>query len=262
MKIGVVQLCSTPDIDKNIELFIKYLEEGFSNSVEMIFFPENLFYIGSSVMYRDTVKLIWSKIEPTLKDLGKYKMDIVIGSIPFIDGDNIYNRSFLFNKNGELESFYDKIHLFSLDDSDSTINETTYITAGNQLKSFKRGNFNFALSICYDLRFPELYRRHSQNGTNVILIPSAFTYQTGKKHWEILLKARAIENQSYVIAPNQVGNHYKSAISYGFSSIVEPDGVIYHLDDSQEGIIYGELDYQKIENFRDKLPALKNRKLF
>ncbi|MBN2695242.1 hypothetical protein JXR93_11330 [bacterium] len=261
MKIGVVQICSTPDIDRNIKLFKKYLDEAYNNSVDMLFFPENLFYIGSSMMYKDTVQTIWSKITPILSDLKKYNMDILIGSIPFISGDSIFNRSFLFNKNGDIETFYDKIHLFSLDDTDSTINETSYITAGTELKSFKRGYFNFGLSICYDLRFPELYRKYSQNGINIMLIPSAFTYQTGKKHWEILLKARAIENQSYVIAPNQVGNHYKSAVSFGFSSIVEPDGVIHHLNDSEENILYYELEYQKIENFRDKLPALKNRKL-
>ena len=170
---------------------------------------------------------------------------------------SLYN----FDKNGELLETYDKIHLFRIDiksnENSLVIDEGKTYQAGSELKSFKFGEFNFGLSVCFDLRFPELYRSHFHTGCNVFLVSSAFTKTTGKAHWETLLKARAIENQSFVIACNQWGEHNARLTSYGHSMVIDPWGEIIVNAGEGEKVAYFDIDLSRVEKIRSRMKMQK-----
>ena len=145
-----------------------------------------------------------------------------------------------------------------MDNSDSSLNEAGYLKRGDKTVVFKKNGFTLGFSICYDLRFPELYRKLIEKGANVLIVPSAFTYKTGKLHWLELLKARAIENQSYVLGVNQVGKHENYGTSYGKTSLITPQGEAISLNTEDEDILLYELNKDEIDNFRNWIPSLKN----
>lgn len=172
-------------------------------------------------------------------------------------GENIFNRSFNFDSAGREIATYDKIHLFSCDlsrhQSRTVIDETTIYACGTEPKIFALGDFKIGLSICFDLRFPEMYRKYSRDGANVFSVSSAFTVPTGKAHWHTLLKARAIENQCYVVAAAQWGKNNDRISTFGHSLVVDPWGEI--LADAGEGekLITAVLDLEKLKEIRSRL---------
>jgi predicted amidohydrolase len=174
----------------------------------------------------------------------------------------VYNTSLLFNPDGTVGSCYRKIHLFDVDiEMGVSARESATRQAGDAPVVAETELCPIGLTVCYDVRFPELYRGLARRGAQVILVPSAFTALTGEAHWEVLLRARAIENQVYIIAPNQIGKNPKSFATYGNSMIVDPWGRVIARASDAAGIIYAEIDLDYLARVRKELPALTHCKL-
>ena len=265
MKIAVIQLQSVLDPSQNLATIKKFLNEAAAQEVKAVFLPEVFYSISDGT--KPTPYLVEGKnehyeaIRSLATDSGLY---ILGGSAATLVNGKVMNRSYNFAPDGAELMTYDKMNLFTVDlskhPSNTVVDETRVYTAGNIPKILPLKEFNIGLSICFDLRFPELFRAYSYQGANVLSISSAFTVPTGKAHWHTLLRARAIENQCYVIASAQWGQHNEKMSTFGHSLIVDPWGEV--LADAGEGekIIYGELDFDKIEAIRSRLNVLRNPK--
>ena len=194
-----------------------------------------------------------------IKNLAKkYKKWILIGSLIIkVSKNKLVNRSVLINKDGKIISYYDKIHMYdvTLSKKEKYLESKTF-TAGSKIKSAKLPWGKLGLSICYDLRFPNLYRSLSKSGSLFLSIPSAFTETTGKRHWHSLLKARAIENFCYIFAPAQGGKHYNGRKTYGHTMVVSPDGKILNELNKSEGVITVPVDPMLPKKLRSIIPSL------
>ncbi|MAV63758.1 MAG: amidohydrolase [Candidatus Marinimicrobia bacterium] len=169
----------------------------------------------------------------------------------------LINRSFLINRYGKIQMFYDKIHMFDVKiNSQETHKESESFKAGNKIVTSKINNIKFGFTICYDLRFPNLFRKLSKKGSDVILVPSAFTVPTGKDHWEILLRARAIENNTFIIATNMCGRHHTNRKTYGHSLLINPWGKIVNKALKKPKIINSNINISEVEEARKKIPSL------
>lgn len=265
MKIAVIQLQSVLDPSQNLATIKKFLNEAATQKVKAVFLPEVFYSISDGT--KPTPYLVEGKnehyeaIRSLATDSGLY---ILGGSAATLVNGKVMNRSYNFAPDGAELMTYDKMNLFTVDlskhPSNTVVDETRVYTAGSIPKILPLKEFNIGLSICFDLRFPELFRAYSYLGANVLSISSAFTVPTGKAHWHTLLRARAIENQCYVIASAQWGQHNEKMSTFGHSLIVDPWGEV--LADAGEGekIIYGELDFDKIEAIRSRLNVLRNPK--
>ena len=187
----------------------------------------------------------------------KFKKWVLIGSLPIKDGNRLKNRSVMINSNGKVASYYDKINMFDvkLEKKESHKESKTY-KAGKKLVTQKLPWGNIGFTICFDLRFPELYRALSKKKLNFISVPSAFTKITGKRHWHTLLKARAIENFCYIFAPAQTGKNTKKRETYGHTVIISPDGKIIKEKKYGEGIIFAKIDPTLSMKLRKIIPSL------
>ena len=171
----------------------------------------------------------------------------------------VLNSSLVYDPNGRNVARYDKIHLFGFSTERESYDESLAISGGKEVVTFEAPFGRVGLSVCYDLRFPELYRAFGE--CTLIVVPAAFTYTTGKVHWEILLRARAIENQAYVLAAAQGGRHVTGRRTWGHTMLVDPWGEVKAVLSEGEGVVFGELDFDRLLSLREKLPALKHRKL-
>ena len=183
--------------------------------------------------------------------------------MPILDNDKVYNRSVLINHEGSIASYYDKIHMFDviLKNNEEYKESDTY-TPGSSLKTMEIDGQLMGHSICYDLRFPKLYRELSKKSCKAIVVPSAFTYTTGKAHWHCLLRARAIENGVFIIAPNQWGVNEENRSTYGHSLVVNPWGEIISEATDSEMVLNCEIDLNIVENFQNSIPVLKHDRNF
>ena len=263
MKIGVIQLRSVLDPVINLSTIRSFLDEARNKGVKAAFLPEAFYSMSDGT--RPTPYLVEGKnehyeaIRSLATDSGLY---ILGGSAATNVNGKILNRSYNFGPDGTELMIYDKMNLFAVDlskhPSHTVIDEARVYTPGNEPKILPLDSFKIGLSICFDLRFPELFRAYSYNGANVLSVSSAFTVPTGKVHWHTLLKARAIENQSYVIASAQWGQHNEKLSTFGHSLIVDPWGEVIADAGDGEKIIYGELDLEKIESVRARLNVLRH----
>ncbi|MGE3609924.1 MAG: carbon-nitrogen hydrolase family protein [Bacteriovoracaceae bacterium] len=265
MKIGVIQLQSVLDPQVNLEKIRGFLKTAVSEGAKAVFLPEVFYSMSDGT--RPTPYLIQEKnehyeaIRSLAKDDGLY---ILGGSAATNVNGKIMNRSYNFGPHGEELVCYDKMNLFSVDlskhPSQTVIDEARVYTAGNSPKLVELEGYKIGLSICFDLRFPELFRSYSFQGANVLSISSAFTVPTGKAHWHTLVRARAIENQCYVVASAQWGQHNDKISTFGHSLIVDPWGEV--LADAGEGekIIFSDLSLEKIESVRSRLNVLRDPK--
>lgn len=203
---------------------------------------------------------------PFFSDLAKeLGVTLIIGSLAVLGkGDKLLNRSFLFSPNGELLTTYDKIHLFDVElPSGETHKESDTMHHGDKAVVAKVSDgFSAGLSICYDIRFAHLYRRLAQNGANIMCTPAAFTVPTGRAHWEVLQRARAIETGSYVMAAAQVGEHDGGRKTYGHSMIIDPWGKVLAVKEGGTGYTCADLDIAEVEKARNIIPALKHDREF
>jgi deaminated glutathione amidase len=268
MKVAAIQMVAGGDLDVNLQRAAVLLKQAALAGAELAALPEYFCMIGS----KDTDKLAISEsvghgkiqqfFENTAREL---KMWIVGGTMPMATSDpaHVRNSVLVYSPAGELAARYDKIHLFRFDNGLERYDESHVLERGNQQISFdlpsKDGHtWRIGLSVCYDMRFPELYRTQE---VDAWLVPSAFTYTTGQAHWEILLRARAIENLAYVIAPAQGGTHPSGRRTWGHTMVIEPWGSVLSVLPEGEGVVMAELDITNLKHHRQQLPALQHRVL-
>lgn len=264
MKVAVVQLNSKSDKQENLKRIQKYTKEAVENGANLVSLPEYANFMGEGSDKVNIAEKI--PIGETTTLLSKLARDnniyIHAGSIvEKYNNQKSYNTGLMINPEGEVLSKYRKIHLFDVDITNSSSNtESDTIQDGNEPTMVDLPFGKAGLSICYDLRFPELYRHYALNGAKILFIPAAFTRYTGMLHWEPLLRARAIENQCYVIAAGQFGSHLPGQECYGNSLIIDPWGTVVARASEGEGIAIAELKEELVSNARENIPCLKNRK--
>ncbi|MBS0318884.1 MAG: carbon-nitrogen hydrolase family protein [Proteobacteria bacterium] len=271
MKVAALQMVSSTDLDGNLRAAQALLEQAARAGAELALLPEYFCLMGR----RDTDKLAFGEqdgsgtIQQFLSDAARtLKMWIVGGTLPLATSDaaRVRNSSLVYAPDGARVARYDKIHLFRFDDGERRYDEARVLEAGTEPALFEltdRGGHRWrvGLSVCYDLRFPELYRRYAAAGADLLLVPSAFTFVTGQAHWELLLRARAVENLCYVLAAAQGGLHENGRRTWGHSMAVDPWGGIVAEWPEGAGMVLAELDAGVIAKRRNELPALSHRVL-
>jgi nitrilase len=258
-------LCSGIDPDTNLKNAAYWLAESAKQGVELAVLPENFAFMGST----EEEKIASAEPQASsnlLAFLSKHatmhQMAIIGGSVLLqTNNGKVRNACAAYGADGSLLAIYDKIHLFDGDVGEESYRESSIVPPRKTPRSVQLGDYSVGLSICYDLRFPELYRQYSLNGCNVISVVAAFTDVTGRAHWALLLKARAIENQAYVLASAQWGEHPDGRKTWGHSMIVDPWGKTVAELPVGDGIISAELTIEKIQNVRHLLPTLQHRVL-
>lgn len=263
MKIGVIQLQSVLDYEANLQKIRDFLQTAKAEKAEAVFLPEVFYSMSDGT--KPTPYLIdghnehYENIRRLAVDSG---LMILGGSAATNVDGKILNRSYNFAGDGTEIGIYDKMNLFACDlskhPSNQIIDEGKVYSKGKTPKMIPMKEFTLGLSICFDLRFPELFRSYSATGANVLSISSAFTVPTGKAHWHTLVRARAIENQCYVIASAQWGKHNERMSTFGHSLIVDPWGDIIADAGEGEKIIFGELELEKVKSVRERLDVLRN----
>jgi deaminated glutathione amidase len=266
---AAIQLNSQPDSLKSIDMVKTAVREAVSRGAEFLALPENFAFMGDEIEKHRQAETIEEAVLKAIPELcRKYGITIMAGGYPVrAKSGKVYNRAIIVNSDGEITARYDKIHLFDVDLSeDETYRESDTVEAGNPEPvvsgiQIRDEVVQAALSICYDIRFPELYRRLAGLGAELVCIPAAFTRPTGNAHWETLLRARAIENSCYVIAPAQTGIHGEKRKTHGHSMIIDPWGRILADAGTKPGMALAKIDTGFIRDVRRKLPSLKHRVL-
>lgn len=263
---AVIQMNSQTDLEENLDQAYKFIKQASEEGVQLIGLPENFAFLGGLSMRIKQADKIEKEVSSFLSKTAKeFEVYIIGGSYPVPAGDDkVYNHATLYDPNGEELDSYNKIHLFDVDLSDEeAYRESDYIKPGeaNPVVSKNERVGNWGLSVCYDLRFPELYRKLVDQGAEIFSVPSAFTYTTGQVHWKTLLRARAIENTSYVFAPAQTGLHGENRRTWGYAMIVDPWGNIVADAGPEPGFAIGEIDPKEIQKARRRIPSLKHRRM-
>ena len=261
-RVSCIQLKSNDDINYNLINTSKLVKRAVKQKTDLIITPEtsSLFSLNKKKLLKVCTSMDKDIYLNGVRKLARYyKKWILIGSVIIkISKSKLVNRSILIDNKGKIKSFYDKIHMYdvTLSKKEKYFESKTF-SKGKKIKSFKLPWGRIGLTICYDLRFPNLYRKLSRSGAIFLSVPSAFTETTGKKHWHKLLQARAIENFSYVFAPAQGGKHYNGRKTFGHSMIVSPDGKILKELKKNEGVITTIIDAKLPKILRLKIPSLK-----
>ena len=268
LRIASIQMVSTPSLQENLDVATRLVKAAAINGAQLAVLPEYFCMMGlkdtDKVKVRETPGS--GPIQEQLAAIAKEnKLHLVAGTIPLEteDPNKVLNTTLAFNPQGKQIARYDKIHLFGFQTDNERYQESETIAAGDkpgQLTIVVNAvEWRFGLSICYDLRFPELYR--ALGPVDCHIIPAAFTYTTGKDHWEILLRARAIENQCYVLSSAQGGTHVNHRRTWGNTMLIDSWGEVLANLPEGEGFITGALSKDKLKEVRSKLPALQHRKL-
>lgn len=267
MRVAIVQTCSSDDLAENLERATEGLAEAAGRGASLVALPENFAYMRREGEPFPCAQSPQGEIVSFLREAAaRHGVWLIGGTFPeAIPGDTrVYNTSVVVAPDGSEVARYRKIHLFDVDIGDSgedSYRESAHFAPGEHVVVAKTPFGGIGLSICYDLRFPELYRRHADQGACFVTVPSAFTPQTGRDHWEVLLRARAIEAQAFVIAPAQCGRHSPDRASHGRSLIVDPWGLVLAQAGDRPGVIDAECDLAELERIRQAIPALRNRRL-
>lgn len=264
MKIAAIQMISTPLPEQNFATAQRLLAEAAQAGAQLALLPEYWPLMG----LRETDKLGHAErpgtgpIQSFMADAARrHRIWLIGGTLPLVGAvaGKVLNTTLVYNPAGEPAARYDKMHLFSFARGAESYDEARTIEYGHQAVAFEGPCGRIGLSICYDLRFPELYR--ALGDCVLMVVPAAFTHTTGQAHWEILLRARAIENQCYVLAAAQGGRHPNGRRTWGHSMLVDPWGEIVAQCDEGEGVVLGNLDLPHLRQVRENLPALQHRKL-
>ena len=274
MKVAVIQMVSGADVSANLAQARSLLQAAADAGAELAVLPEYFCLIGHS----DADKLAIAEplgqgplqqfLADTARDTGLW---LVGGTIPIQapssdDQARVFNSSLVFSPQGKCVARYDKIHLFRFDNGRECYDESLVLRDGTTPVTFDLPSgdghaWRIGLSVCYDLRFPELYRHYANAGAHLLLVPSAFTYTTGQDHWELLLRARAIENLAFVAAAAQGGEHDNGRRTGGQALLADPWGKLLAQRDSGAGVVLAELDFDLLNHCRSRLPALQHRVL-
>ncbi len=264
MKAAVVQLRSVADLGHNLERALHWIAEAAGSGASVIALPENFAYLGEVDSGPCPVaEPIHGPIVSQLQQAARQHGVVLVGAtIPEHDESTSrnYNTAVVIDADGELRGHYRKMHLFDADLPDATYRESASVAAGDEIALVEVGPLRIGLSICYDLRFPELYRALRARGANILIVPAAFTVPSGRDHWEVLLRARAIENQCFVLAPGQQGRHGETRVSYGHSMIVDPWGEVLSVLEDGEGYVSADLDFEAQVALRTRVPVHEHRR--
>jgi len=264
MKIAAVQMVSGPDVAANLATARRLLEDAARRGARLAALPEYFCLMGM----QDSDKLahaeadgsgpIQAMLAAAARELGLW---VIGGTLPIrsATSERVRNSTLVFSPAGERVARYDKIHLFAFDNGREAYDEARVLEPGSQPTAFDAEALRVGLSVCYDLRFPELYRAY--NPCDLLAVPAAFTYTTGQAHWELLLRARAVENQCYVVAPAQGGRHANGRRTWGHSMIVDPWGQVLDVLAEGEGVVVADADPARLAEVRQQLPALGHRRL-
>jgi deaminated glutathione amidase len=261
---AAVQMNSLPDLEKNLAQAEDLIDLAVRQGAELISLPENFSFLGDEAAKVAQAEAIAHSSEKFLKTMAqRHQVTLLGGGFPVPNpSGKVFNTALLIGPNGEELSRYEKVHLFDVNLPDgNTYQESEAVSAGVQLPSVypSKELGHLGLSVCYDVRFPELYRHLSQMGAEVLFVPAAFTAYTGKDHWQVLLQARAIENTCYVIAPAQTGKHNSRRQSHGHAVIIDPWGIILADAGDQPGVAIASIEPSRLEQVRRQMPSLQHR---
>jgi deaminated glutathione amidase len=267
LRAAAVQMSSGPDKDRNLAIAERLIREAAAREADLAVLPEVFNWRGRRAEQAEAAEDLEG---PSLRRMAQLARELrlllVAGSITErIPGEaKAYNTSVVLGPDGAMLGVYRKIHLFDVElKGRVSARESDAKMAGSEVVCVPTPSATFGLSVCYDLRFPELYRQLAKRGATIMTIPSAFTYPTGESHWEVLLRARAIENQVFVIAPGQFGPNVHGFSDYGNSMIVDPWGrVLARASDNGEQVILASLDFDELAKVRRELPCLQHRRLY
>jgi len=268
MKVAAIQMVSGVSLDANLSEALRLLRQAAACGAELAVLPEYFCFMG----HKDEDKLVIAEtpglgtVQDFLSDVARdLKLWVVGGTLPMATDDpqHAANASLSFNPRGQQVSRYDKIHLFRYDNGRECYDESAVLRAGDTPTTFDcpaaDGQvWRVGQSVCYDLRFAELYRTLA---ADILLVPAAFTFTTGQAHWEVLLRARAIENQAFVIASAQGGTHENGRRTWGHSMVIDPWGEVQALQASGPGVVMADLDFNRLRAVREQLPSLQHRRL-
>ncbi|MFP6611999.1 MAG: carbon-nitrogen hydrolase family protein [Pirellulales bacterium] len=261
---AAVQLNSSEDKVANLRQTTEFVAQAAERGARLVALPEMFNCIGHFDVVVKNAEPIPGPTTDAIQELARrWSIVILAGSIAekSPQASKAYNTSVLYSAGGELLARYRKVHLFDINLPNRVhVTESNWIIPGDRAVTADMGFGRAGLSICYDLRFPEFYRRLADQRADVIFAPAAFTSATGRDHWETLVRARAIENQAFVIAPNQCGQHADGLQTYGNSMIVGPWGNVLARATDQEGIVCAEIDMRALQQIRTQLPALNHRR--
>ena len=264
LRLGVVQMNSRSDKDANLASAERLIDEAAARGAELVSLPEYVSYLGPKDHHEQNAEAIPG---PTTERFAAKAREHGI----YLHGGSIlensrtpgkyYNTTTLFDPGGNLIATYRKIHLFDIDITGNvSANESATILPGEDIVTANVDGHRVGMTICYDLRFPELFRGLALNGAEIIFVPAAFTMFTGKDHWYPLLKARAIENQCYIVASAQFGTHEPNAQCYGHSIVIDPWGTVLVDAPDREGVVIADLSFEYLQKVRQGVPSLANRR--
>lgn len=265
--MACLQISAGSDWRHNLDLVRKLVREALRRKAQLIALPETFYYRGSA---RRLKYLACEVTPPILREFKKLAADhhaaFLLGSMyeQSPRRNKYFNTSILISERGKIVARYRKIHLFDISLKDKAVfRESRHIAPGSHVASGKIWGIPVGLTICYDLRFPELFRALSRRGSRIIFVPSNFTYATGKVHWEVLLRARAIENQVFIVAPAQTGRNPETGIrSFGTSLVIDPWGTVLARGAcGRQGVVMASLDFHSLDQLRRSFPVLKHRQL-
>jgi len=268
-KCAAIQMASSPNISFNLLEAEKLIAEAVKVGAKLVALPENFALMGD----HETDKLKAKEVDGTgpiqhfLATVAKkYAVWVVGGTIPLQADDANKARAacLIYNDKGQQVGRYDKVHLFDVNvpGTNDVYRESDSIEPGIESQVFDTPFGKLGVAVCYDLRFPEFFRKMSKEGVEIIVVPSAFTAETGAAHWEILLRARAIENLCYVIAPNQGGFHLNGRKTFGHSMIIDPWGTVLDCYKTGGGFVMADIDHERLEKIRSAFPVLNHRRFF
>ncbi|HTH74380.1 MAG TPA: carbon-nitrogen hydrolase family protein [Trinickia sp.] len=267
-RVAALQMVSTPERERNLQDAERLIAQAAAEGAQLVLLPEYFCFMG----YKDSDKLAVREaygdgpIQRFLADSARrHGVWVIGGTLPLAvtepepDAARVLNTTLVFDPSGAQQARYDKIHLFNFEKGAESFDEARTIRPGGEVRTFDAPFGRVGLSVCYDLRFPELYRR--MGDLALIVVPSAFTYTTGRAHWEMLLRARAVENQCYVLAAAQGGSHENGRRTWGHSMLIDPWGEIVAVLDEGPGVVAGDIDRARIDEVRRSLPAWRHRVL-
>ena len=267
MKIACIQINSGPVIAENIKKTQALIEKAMRQRAKLVALPENVFLMrdaGDKTPYPVFVQHEHPAIEASIEMAREYGIWLLIGSVAVKgEGAKLLNRSLLISPRGEITAQYDKIHLFDVTLPNGEVYaESSRFDAGDKAVLAQINDAHLGLSICYDVRFPHLYRTLAKAGAQILTVPAAFTQTTGEAHWHTLLRARAIENGCFVIAPAQTGTHAGGRKTFGHALIIDPWGHVLADAGKEEGVIVADIELSLVGSIRASLPSLAHDRPF
>jgi len=263
MRAAAIQLNANAEVDRNLEAAERLVRAAAGAGAELVLLPEKWSALAPGEVLAELAEPLDGPIVAAAcgwaRELG---ITLVAGSIGerLADTERIANTSLLIDRDGEIAAAYRKIHMFDVEVGGVTYRESEHELAGDEVVTASAGDLEVGMTICYDLRFPELYRILALRGATLVTVPSAFTATTGRDHWEVLVRARAIEDQLYVLAANQFGEAPPQFSSWGHSMIVDPWGRVLDSVAEGEGHAIADVDLAELERVREQVPSLASRR--